>query len=454
MSEINTPSEAKAWLEARSVQEVECLIPDYAGTPRGKAVPASKFLSSLGTNKLRAPESIFAQTINGEFVENDLHSGVEQDMILAPDLSTLALLPWTSKPTASVVCDTSQEGRDIAEQSPRHVLKRVTQRFYDRGWQPIVAPEFEFFLLDTKHTEEGEPVPPLGFAGQRSTGADHMSVDVKNSFNGYFTELKDCCTLQGLPVESLVQEAGPGQFEMNLLHGDPIHIADQSFYFKRAARQIAQQNNLVATFLARPYADTYGSSMHLHQSVVDRETGKNIFANDDDTNSDALLSFIAGLQTYMPAVMLFLAPYVNSYGRFGTGFSVPANTNWGYENRTAGLRVPEGGAEARRIENRIAGSDANPYFVIAASLACGILGIEQELKPTAETKDLAGDTSETPSLPRHLLEAMDLLRESGPIVELLGKGFVETYLDVKQEEYRSYSDYLSPWEIKYLVHAV
>ena len=182
-------------------------------------------------------------------------------------------------------------------------------------------------------------------------------------------------------VDTLVHESGPSQIEINLNHGDPLDLADQAFMFKRAVRQVALKHEIHATFMAKPYQGQPGSSMHIHQNLVSFKTNDNLFSDKDGNNSKDFMRYIGGLQTYLPDAMLLFAPYVNSYRRFVIDASAPINTHWGIENRTVAFRVPTSHSDARRIENRIPGADTNPYLAIAASLACGLLGIKEKIEP-------------------------------------------------------------------------
>ena len=211
------------------------------------------------------------------------------------------------------------------------------------------------------------------------------------------------CEAQDIEIDTLIHESGAAQMEINLLHGYPMSLADQAFLFKRTAREAAMRHKMYATFMAKPMAKEPGSAMHLHQSIVDAKTRKNIFSNADGSPSRAvLLGHIAGLQKYLPGAMSLFAPNVNSYRRISRYSSAPINVHWGYDNRTAGLRVPMSGAEARRVENRVGGADANPYLAIAASLACGYLGMIEGLKPSEPIAGSAYDLAI--ALPRTLAE--------------------------------------------------
>ena len=257
------------------------------------------------------------------------------------------------------------------------------------------------------------------------------------------------CEAQGIGIDTLIHESGAAQMEINLNHGDPLELADQAFLFKRTMREAALRHDMYATFMAKPMENEPGSAMHIHQSVVDIDSGKNIFSTADGHASDLFMSHIAGLQKYLPAAMPFLAPYVNSYRRITRYHAAPINVQWGYDNRTAGLRVPHSSPDARRVENRVAGADANPYLAIAASLACGYLGIKEALKPTPALERSAYTLPY--ELPRSLSEALRLLDESEGLSTVLPARFLLAYNAVKGSEYETFMQVISSWEREYLL---
>jgi glutamine synthetase len=205
--------------------------------------------------------------------------------------------------------------------------------------------------------------------------------------------------------------------------------------------------------MAKPIATEPGSAMHIHHSVSDAKTGRNIFA---DSGVNALdprfLSFIAGMQNYLPKVMCMLAPYVNSYRRLVRNTSAPINVRWGYDNRTVGLRVPLSDPENRRVENRVPSSDANPYLAISASLACGYLGLVNGLHPDRPIEGASHDPSF--ALPRSILDAVRLLEDTRELVDIFGTAFVRTYRAIKETEYETFMGVISPWEREYLLLSV
>ena len=214
-------------------------------------------------------------------------------------------------------------------------------------------------------------------------------------------------------------------------------------------REAALRHDMYATFMAKPIAGEPGSAMHIHQSIVSKETGKNIFSNEDGSPSEAFFHYIGGLQRYVPAAMALVAPYVNSYRRLARHTAAPINIEWGHDNRTVGIRSPISSPQARRVENRVIGADANPYVALAMTLACGYLGMKKKIQPKAEMK---GDAYLAPySLPRSLGEALDMLRNEPDLHEVLGKEFITIYTEIKELEFAEFMKVISPWEREHLL---
>jgi glutamine synthetase len=438
------------WLKEHRVGEVECLVSDMAGIARGKILPTNKFLAGLRNQTLRLPESVFGQMVTGADAETDVLTYQSPDMNLVPDVESLRIVPWYKEPTAQVICDcTDQHGEQIAH-TPRAVLKRVVSLYEERGWRPIVAPELEFFL-SAKNIDPDYPLlPPAGKTGRPQTGRQAYGIDAVNEFDPLFEDVYDYCEAQEIGIDSLIHEEGVAQVEMNFNHGDPIALADQTFLFKRTVRQAALRHDIYATFMAKPYEQEPGSAMHIHQSVVDTQKGKSLFSTKNGKDTRLFLAHIAGLQKHLPAAMPLIAPFVNSYRRLVRFLSAPINTHWGHENRTVGLRVPVSDVQNRRVENRVPGADANPYLAIAASLACGYLGMIENLVPT---KAMEGNAYESTryQLPRHILDSVAKFRVSADLKDVLGEKFVLLYSDVKNSEHDAYQQVISPWERQHLL---
>jgi glutamine synthetase len=434
------------WFTERAIEDVEAFVPDMAGTARGKVLPAHKF----GTATMKLPEAVFSQTVSGEFISNK-NNVEDRDMLLVPDPATLRPVPWANDPAASVFLDCFRRDGSIVDTSPRNVLRKVLRQFAERGWTPVVAPEVEFYLISPHSDPNVEVEPPEGRLGWTDGARHPYSIDQMNDFDPFINTVYKYCEEQGIQVDALSQEAGPAQFEINFLHGNAIDLADQVFLFKRTIREAAIEHEMHATFLAKPMADDAGSALHIHQSVVDAE-GNNVFSNADGSPSDLFFGFLAGLQAYMPGAMLIFAPYVNSYKRFLNPWDSPVNLAWAIDNRTVGLRVPDSPPEARRIENRLAGSDVNPYLALAATLACGFLGMVEGLKPTDAIEGSAYGSAF--GLHRHILSAIESFGESQPMRRMLGDEFVSLYAALKDAEYMEFQEIISPWEREILMFNV
>ncbi len=428
------------------------MAPDQAGVARGKLMPTDKFFDGP---TMSLPSSVFMQTITGEYPEEDHSFRLDPndgDILLKPDYSTLAVVPWASDPTAQIIHDAyTRDGRAV-DIAPRQLLRRIEGLFEREGWTPVVAPEMEFYLVKQNKDPDYQLEPPVGRSGRSESGRQSYSIQAVNEFDNLFDDIYDFSEAQGLEIDTLIHEEGAAQMEINLRHGAPLQLADQVFLFKRTIREAALRHNMYATFMAKPMSREPGSAMHIHQSVVDTETGRNIFSNAEGDPSPQFFQFIAGQQKYLPALMCIMAPYVNSYRRLARGTAAPINVHWGYDNRTVGIRVPNSGPQARRIENRVPSSDSNPYLVIAASLAAGYLGIQEELSPE---DPIDGSARSLPfGLPRGLLEALALFEETEELVQIFGPRFVSTYRAIKQQEYETFMQVISSWEREYLLLSV
>ncbi|WP_341809033.1 glutamine synthetase family protein [Xanthomonas oryzae pv. oryzicola] len=442
-------SALRRWLKERSITEVECLVPDITGNARGKIIPADKFSHDYGT---RLPEGIFATTVTGDFPDDyyALTSPSDSDMHLRPDASTVRMVPWATDPTAQVIHDCYTKDGDPHELAPRNVLRRVLDAYAQVKLQPVVAPELEFFLVQ-KNTDPDFPLlPPAGRSGRPETARQSYSIDAVNEFDPILDLMYDYCDAMELDVDTLIHESGAAQLEVNFTHADPLSRADQVFLFKRTMREAALRHGVYATFLAKPMETEPGSAMHIHQSLLHADTGKNVFSGKrEGCFSDTFAHYLGGLQKYIPMAMGLLAPNVNSYRRLMFGEVSPSNVLWGFDNRTCGLRVPIDVPQNMRVESRFAGSDANPYLAMAATLACGLLGIREKLEPTAPIS--SNGKEQGYDLPRSLGEALDELEGCDALQEMLGQRFVRAYISVKRKEYETFFRVISSWEREFLL---
>ncbi|MEM8775667.1 MAG: glutamine synthetase family protein [Pseudomonadota bacterium] len=441
------PEAAQSYLEGHKLDEVECIIADLPGIARGKAVPASKFGRQ---QHFHLPDSIFYQTITGDWGEAAGKEGfIERDMTLKPDMSTASAAPWTGDWTLQIIHDAYDKDGKPIPYAPRNVLRRVVKMYEKLGLTPVIAPEMEFFLIARNLDPAKEIAPMVGRSGRPAAARQAYSMTAVDEFGPVIDDIYDFAEAQGFEIDGITQEGGAGQLEINLRHGDPVKLADEVFYFKRFIREAALRHDCFATFMAKPIAAEPGSAMHIHHSLIDKETGKNVFSGPQGGETDMFYHFIGGLQTYLPAAIAVLAPYVNSYRRYVRDNAAPINLAWGRDNRTTGIRIPLSPPEARRVENRIAGMDCNPYLGIAASLACGLLGLKKEIRPSAQYR---GDAYESEAdVPDGMGTALDLFDQAGDLHKILDPEFARVYSIVKRTEYAEFLQVISPWEREHLL---
>lgn len=447
-----TPDTLRAWLGRHRISEVDCAVPDIAGVARGKTMPAEKFVK---LDPVHLPISIFHQTITGDYVGFDEDSQAlyaESDLMMVPDLTTIRPAPWASSPTAQVIHDATWQNGEPAEIAPRNVLKHVLALYAAEGWRPVVAPELEFYLTKTNPDPDYPLEPPIGRSGRPGAGRQSYSLGAVDEYEKIVNDVYEFAERQYLKIDTIIQEGGAAQLEINLLHGDAVSLADQVFLFKRTIREAAFRHNCYATFMAKPLENQPGSAMHIHQSIVDSKTGRNIFTDTNGGPTEHFYHFLGGQQTYLAPATCLLAPYVNSYRRLMPGGASPINVEWGEDNRSAGLRVPISPDVARRVENRLAGADSNPYLALAASLACGYLGMKNKVKPRTPVTGNAYRSHH--QLPRGLLEALIEFEESKELHEILGKRFSHLYLQLKRSEFEEFMRVISPWEREHLLLSV
>lgn len=440
------PEATQTWLDGRVAEEVECIISDFAGIARGKVMPARKF---VGMESSYLPISIFHQTITGEYANFDSVSAVtEIDLVLKPDMSSALAAPWAEDVTIQVIHDLEYQSGEPVSIAPRNVLKNIIAAYAAEGWRPVVAPELEFYLTKPNIDPDFPIEPPIGRSGRQGAGRQSYSISAIDEYAAVVDTIYDFAEAQGIVIDTIIQEGGAGQIEINLNHGDPLILADKVFIFKRTIREAALKNSCYATFMAKPMEDEPGSAMHIHQSVVGAD-GRNIFTGPNDEATDLFYGFLGGQQKYLHAVISILAPYVNSYRRLVPGNSAPINVEWGTDNRSTGLRVPISKPAARRVENRVVGMDCNPYLAIAACLACGYLGMKEKLKPR---DPIAGDAYSLPhALPRELFEGLKQFNAYPHLRQLIGEDFCKMYEAIKLQEFEDFLRVISPWEREHLL---
>ena len=441
------------WLKKNKITEVECMIPDNSGIPRGKILPTKKFLSSIESGGLRLPLALFKLAVSRDVtysIDDQILNPTDGDFILKPDFNTLRTVPWYEEPTAQVICDAVDNNDNVIEVHSRGILKKVIGLYEKIGLEPVVAPEIEFYLVKKNNDPDNPLETPSGQSGRIEKGNQSYGIDAVNEFDHIFEDLYDYCETQELDVENINHEDGPAQMEINFKHGNPLDLADQVFLFKRTLRQTALKHNLYATFMAKPMEDTPGNSMHIHQSILKK--GKPIFVDKNLKTTKQFDNYMGGLQKYSKAFLPLFAPNVNSFKRL-RGYweeGTPFNLNWGFENRTCGFRVPNfNSANQARIENRLCGSDVNPYLAMAATLSAGYLGLKKKLKATPETKKAAYNVNV--SLTESIYQSIDTFSRSKEAKEIFGETLIELFCSIKDLEVNAYNKIITAWEREYLL---
>lgn len=442
------PDAARAHIDRHGLDEVECVTGDLPGIARGKAMPARKF---AGQDKFHLPNSIFFQTITGDWADAAGDEGyTEPDLTLVPDFDTASAAPWTAYGTLQVIHTAQDPAGNPVPISPRNVLKRVVDLYAARGWSPVVAPEMEFYLT-ARNTDYGQEIAPMvGRTGRKAAARQSYSLSAVDEYGAVIDDIYNFAEAQGFEIDGIVQEGGAGQLEINLRHGDPVKLADEIFYFKRLIREAALRHDCFATFMAKPIEAEPGSAMHIHHSVLDAK-GQNIFSN-GAAETPAFRHFIGGLQRHLPSAIALMAPYVNSYRRYVKDHAAPVNLEWGRDNRTVGIREPIAAPKNRRVENRLAGMDCNPYLGIAGSLACGYLGLMDQIDPAAPHSGEAYDSdNHVEEVPQGMYRALDLFDGADRLHEVLHPEFCRVYSIVKKAEYEEFLRVISPWEREHLM---
>ena len=435
--------------------QVDILIADACGVFRGKKIPVAK-LEGLYRDGVGFPGSLYATDITGETVDATglgFDDG-DADRICLPILNTLDGVPWADRPSGQIMVAMQDFDGSPFFADPRRVLAGVVERLSADGLTPVVAIELEFYLIDRDRDPAGRPRPPLSpLHGRRQNTVQVYGIGELYDFDTLLNEVYDACREQEIPVDSVVSEYAPGQYEINLHHvRDPLEACEDALLFKRAVKNVAVKHGIDATFMAKPYPDRAGSGFHIHLSLLDRD-GRNVFAGDDPMGSAALRHAIGGLSATMADGMALFAQNQNAFRRFQPNSYAPHAPSWGVNNRTVSLRIPAGQPADRRVEHRVAGADANPYLVMAAVLAGAHHGLTHTLDPGPPTTGNAYRKVD-PTLTSSWIVALDLLDQSGVFEDYLGRPFLDVYLALKRAEREKFFATITPLEYDWYLNRV
>lgn len=438
------------------IESVEFVFVDINGVPRGKWARPEVLLKAF-KGGLRLPRSSYVLDIWGDTAPGTglLMQAGDQDGICEPVAHSLGPVSWMSRPVAQCLISMNDQDGSPFYADPRRVLERVLKRFSADKLKPVIALELEFYLVDRALLANGHPqFPAIPGSTQRYTETQLLNLLEMQDFEAVFASIDFACKQLGIPAETVLKENSPGQFELNLIHNsDALIAADQAFLLKRLIKGCAHQHGFIATFMPKPFSEWAGNGMHIHASVLD-EKGNNIFELAKRKPQGVFAHAIEGLLQATPELLAFYAPHANSYRRLVEGAALaPTTLSWGYENRTAMVRVPLADPAATRIEHRLAGADANPYLIAAATLA----GIHHGLTAQpALSEETVGDAyrQHPAALSISWKQAVGRLSGSKIAEEYFGEKFTHCFNMVKQAELKRFANTVTDFEYdSYLRHA-
>jgi glutamine synthetase len=436
--------EVVARLRQQGVDVVRVSYADLIGVDRGRDVLVDE-LERVAGHGLAFCRAVYHTSPMGDVVPvpGGLDAGLP-DIAVTPDLATLTPLPW--EPGAAwCVGDAWTHDGGPAEESPRHVARRVSSRLAELGLTAVVGPELEFFICERaddgswrRYADEPGNVYVVGRKG-----------DPRGLLVSMLRHLRDA----GLRVTAANHEFAPGQFEINLDHSELVDSADRAFRLKSAVQEIARHEGLLATFMAKPFNGEGGSGFHLHVSLVDAARD-NVFGDASGSDDGAFglsvsgRAAVAGVLAHAPALAALLNPTINSYKRFGPDTLAPWLVDWGLDNRSAMVRIPPERGAASRMEVRLGDATANPYLAAAAVGAAAYLGVRDGLEPPEPLEGYGYDPSRAPILPQRLPDALDALEADSAVREVLGERFVSSFLAYKRNEVERFERHVTDWEFR------
>jgi glutamine synthetase len=433
-----TLDQLKTAIRQDAVDTVLLAFTDMQGRLQGKRVSAQHFLESVVEHGAEACNYLLAVDVEMNTVGGYEMSSWERgygDFEMRPDFSTLRSVPW-HEGTALCIADLAWGDGNPVVASPRQILRRQLERLAERGLEATAATELEFILFKTPYEEaakrEWRDLEPanqynIDYSILGTSRVEPVIRRIRNSMAG-----------AGLRVEDSKGECNLGQHEINFAYGPALRAADEHSIYKNGAKEIAAQEGMAITFMAK-FDEREGSSCHIHLSLR-REDGSPLFADDQQ----AFDRFVAGQLACMRELTLFFAPNVNSYKRYAVGSFAPTAVAWGEDNRTCSLRAV-GHGPGRRIESRVPGADVNPYLALSALLAAGLHGMDEELELEPAFPGNAY-TSDKPRVPSTLHDAAALFEQSAVAREAFGDEVIAHYLNYARVELAAFDSAVTDWE--------
>ena len=425
---------------------VEALITDCNGIARGKWLPVQK-LDTIEKQGLKLPKSALGLDVWGRDIPALAHANGDIDGYChLVEGSLRPLLTERGVDQAQVLLSMFDKDGNPYMGDPRQVLQALVNRFTEKELRPCMAVELEFSLLPKPETSEA-----IGAAlrDQNAVGGNLYALSELDYHGPLLEALRLAFDTQDLPYEGIIKESAPSQFEINVAHSDDVMLlADQVIRMQRTIRAVSARHGFVASFMPKPIDDEAGNGLHVHCSLLD-ENGTNVFDDGAEEGSDLLRYAVAGCLELLPASMLLFAPSFNAYRRFQPGNHAPTESAWGYDNRTTAIRIPESPSEARRLEHRVAGADANPYLVLAAVLAGIWHGIENTLSPPNPIEGNAWDQEiDAPALPTTMDEAISVFDKSDVLSSYLTSEFKTLFLATKVQERNEFAKRVTEFELE------
>jgi len=422
------------------IEIFEVMLPDINGKLRGKWIERNN-ISKVINGGLKLPLTTIAFDIWGRDASSWVYQTGDEDGVCIIDIRTLTTVPWLNRPTAQVIMSLNDFNNTPCQYDVRNILHSIITRFAKNGLSAMPAFEMEFSLFDKNNDDQGRPI----HSQQNSSGIDAgqtYGLDCMQDMSEFMHGVRDAAKAQNLPIDTLITEAAPSQYEINLYHQpDALLASDQALMLQRTIKGVAKQLNLRASFMAKPFAEIAGNGMHMHCSLLDKN-GNNAFDNGTDEGNELLQHAIAGCLATLEDSMLIFAPHLNSYRRFKAGSHVPMTATWGYENRTVAIRVPAGSHKAMRIEHRVAGADANPYLVAAAIIAGMLYGIENKL--TAPDAIIGNAYEQVPaSLSNSWSQSIEYFKHSEFIAQYFGDEFQRVFTVTKEQELEEFNNQMT-----------
>ncbi len=437
-------------LKEQQTDKVKIAVTDIDGILRGKIISFEKFASIIEKG-FGFCNVIFGWDAGDIAYTNSTYTGWHSgypDATAVIDISTFRRIPWEND-TPFFLADFKDAAGNDLEICPRSLLKKIIQQAEDASFTPYFSQEFEWFNLVNNSDElyagkfrDAKPITQgmFGYSMQRA-------AERSDYFNDIFTLLKKF----GVPIEGLHTETGPGVYEAAIMYSKILEAADRAVLFKAGVKQIAFKHGIMATFMAKFNEQLPGCSGHVHQSLWDKATNKNLFYDKNAGNgiSNLMEHYMAGQLACLPYILPMLAPTINSYKRLVEGAWAPTTLTWGIDNRTTALRALPAGEKSARLETRVVGSDSNPYLAMAACLAAGLYGIRHQLKLTvpATTGNGYANTSNG-ILPKNLWDATQAMKTSVIARELFGESFVNHFTASREWEWAQFNKVVTDWELK------